>query len=214
MPTRTRTVTGAFVPALLLAASTASCGGGSGASCGVQPCGGDVSGNWRATSACADQAALNMQFVTAIAGDCPGASVSNLSYVPSGTLMFGSSMSYTADITMDVSFNMNLPASCVQGQTCADANTAIQAIVGTDGITSATCSGSGSCTCAIAGTLDAENSAGTYATAGTTLTLTATSGGNGDSGPYCVQGSTLHLITVDMSMAMAKITGDIVLTKQ
>jgi hypothetical protein len=128
--------------------------------------------------------------------------------------MFGSSMSYTADITMGVSFNLNLPASCLAGQTCADANTALQSIVGTDGITAVTCSGSGSCTCAIVGTLDVENSAGTYATAGTTLTLTATSGGNGDSGPYCVQGSTLHLVTVDMSMAMAKITGDIVLTKQ
>ena len=213
MSTRTQTVIGVFVGALLLAASTASCGGGSGASCGVQPCGGDVSGNWRATSACADQASLDAAFMGAIA-DCPSATLTNVHYAPSGTLMFGSSMSYTADITMGISFNMNIPASCLPGQTCADANTALQSIVGTDGITSVSCSGSGSCTCAIVGTLDVENSAGTYATAGTTLTLTATSGGNGDSGPYCVQGSTLHLVTVDMSMAMAKITGDIVLTRQ
>jgi hypothetical protein len=213
MPTRTRTVIGTFVVALLLAASTASCGGGSGGSCGVQPCGGDVAGNWRATSACADQASLDAAFMGAIA-DCPSATLTNVHYAPSGTLMFGSSMSYTADITMGISFTMNMPASCLQGQTCADANTALQSIVGTDGITSVSCSGSGSCTCAIVGTLDVENSAGTYATAGTTLTLTAASGGNGDSGPYCVQGSTLHLVTVDMSMAMAKITGDIVLTKQ
>ena len=87
---------------------------------------------------------------------------------------------------MGVTFNMNLPASCLQGQTCADVNTAIQSLVGTNGVSAATCSGSGSCTCAIIGTLDIENSAGTYATAGTTLTLTATSGGNGDSGPCCV----------------------------
>ena len=213
MHTKTRSAGRAFVGALLLAASTASCGGGSGASCGVQPCGGDVSGNWRATSACADQASLDAAFMGAIA-DCPSATLTNVHYAPSGTLMFGSSMSYTADITMGISFNMNLPASCVQGQTCADVNTAIQSIVGTDGISSATCTGSGSCTCKIVGTLDVENSAGTYATAGTTLTLTASSGGNGDSGPYCVQGSTLHLVSVDMSMAMAKITSDIVLTRQ
>jgi hypothetical protein len=210
--TRARTVIGVFVGALLLAASTASCGGGGGR-CGVQPCGGDVVGNWQATSACADQGSLDAAFMGAIA-DCPNAALTNVRYTPSGTLMFGSSMTYTAAITMGVSFNMNLPASCLQGQTCADVNAAIQSIVGTDGISSATCSGSGSCTCAIVGTLDVENSAGTYATAGTTLTLTATSGGNGDSGPYCVQGSSLHLVTVDMSMAMAKITGDIVLTRQ
>jgi hypothetical protein len=198
---------------LLALAAPLGCGGSSGSSCGVQPCGGDVVGNWRATSACADQSSLDAEFSGALAG-CTGATLSNVHYAPSGTLMFGSSMTYTAAVTMAVSFNMNLPASCLQGQTCADANTAIQSIVGTDGITAATCSGSGSCTCAIVGTLDIENSAGTYATAGTTLTLTATSGGNGDSGPYCVQGSTLHLVSVDMSMAMAKITGDIVLTRQ
>ena len=150
MHTRTRSVIGAFVGALLLAASTASCGGGSGASCGVQPCGGDVAGNWRATSACADQASLDAAFMGAIA-DCPSATLTNVHYAPSGTLMFGSSMSYTADITMGMSFNLNLPASCLAGQTCADANTALQAIVGTDGITSVTCSGSGSCTCTIVG---------------------------------------------------------------
>ena len=213
MNTGTRSAACTFIGALLFAASTLGCGGGSG-SCGVQPCGGNVVGNWRASSACADQAAVNMDFFGAVAGDCPGATLNGVKYSPSGTLMFGSSMTYTAAITMGVTFNMNLPASCLQGQTCADVNTAIQSLVGTNGVSAATCSGSGSCTCAIIGTLDIENSAGTYATAGTTLTLTATSGGNGDSGPYCVQGSSLHLVTVDMSMPMAKIVGDIVLTKE
>jgi hypothetical protein len=214
---RTTSSHSSVIGALLLAvtASAVSCGGVSGSGgCDVQPCGGNVVGSWRASSTCADQAAVNMQFLAAIAGDCPGATLSSVSYVPTGTLMFGANMSYTAAIAMGVKFNMNLPASCLQGQTCPEVNTAIQSIVGTDGITSATCTGSGSCTCAIAGTLDVENSAGTYATADTTLTLTATSGGNGDSGPYCVKGSSLHLITVDMSMPMAKITADIVLNKQ
>lgn len=213
MHTRTRSALGIIVGGLALAGSAVSCGGGSG-TCGVQPCGGDVVGTWQARSACADQASLDMGFLSAIAGDCPGATLSNVRYSPAGTLMFGSSMTYTAAITMSIGFNMNMPASCLNGASCADVNTAIQSVVGTDGIESVACSGSGSCTCAVQGTADIENSAGTYATAGTTLTLTATSGGNGDSGDYCVQGSNLHLITVDMSMAMAKITGDIVLAKQ
>jgi len=214
MHKRTRSALGVVAGALALAASTISCGGSSGgAACNTQPCGGDVVGNWTASSACADQESLNMQFLSAIAGDCPTATLSNVSYVPTGTLTFDAALNYTASITMAISFHMNMPASCLNGASCADLNTAIQSVVGTDGIQSATCSGTGSCTCVIAGVTDIEDSAGTYTAAGTTLTLTATSGGNGDSGPYCVKGSSLHLISVDMSMAMAKITGDIVLTK-
>ena len=154
-----------------------------------------------------------MEFLSAIMGDCPTATLSNAMYVPTGTLTFDAALNYTASITMALSFHMNIPASCLSGTTCADVNAGIQSVVGTDGIQSATCTGSGSCTCVITGVTDIEDSAGTYTAAGTTLTLNATSGGNGDSGPYCVKGSSLHLISVDMSMAMAKITGDIVLTK-
>ncbi len=209
---RSTSAFGLVVGALALAASSVTCGGGSG-SCGVQPCGGDPTGAWSAKGACVDQATLNMQFLGDIATDCPGASLSNAKYTPTGTLTFGADMSYTAAVTMGISFNMNIPASCLQGQSCATVDAGIQSIVGTDGITSATCTGSGSCTCAIAGTVDVEASSGTWASAGTTLTLTATSGGNGDSGPYCVQGSTLHLLSVDMTMAMVKITSDITFSK-
>lgn len=205
---------GLVIGALALAASSVTCGGGSGSgTCGVQPCGGDPTGNWTAKSACVDQATLNMQFLGSIASDCPTASLSNAKYTPTGTLTFGADMSYTAAVTMGISFNMNLPASCLSGQSCTTVNAAIQSIVGTDGITSATCTGSGSCTCTIVGTVDVEASSGTWASAGTMLTLNATSGGNGDSGPYCVQGSSLHLLSVDMSMAMVKVTGDIVFSK-
>ena len=44
------------------------------------------------------------------------------------------------------------------------------------------------------------------------MTLTDTAGGSGG-GPYCVQGSTLHLLTVDATMPMATIQSDIVFTK-
>jgi hypothetical protein len=211
-PDRSTSTFGLVIAALALGASSVTCGGGSG-SCGVQPCGGTPTGNWTAKSACVDQATLNMQFLGDIATDCPTASLSNAKYNPSGTLTFGTDMSYTAAVTMGISFNMNLPASCLNGASCATVNAGIQSIVGMDGITSATCTGSGSCTCAIAGVVDVEASSGTWASAGTTLTLTATSGGNGDSGPYCVQGNTLHLLSVDMSMAMVKITSDITFSK-
>ena len=92
---------GLVIGALALAASSVTCGGGSGSgSCGVQPCGGDPTGSWTAKSACIDQATLNMQFLGSIATDCPTASLSNAKYTPTGTLTFGADMSYTAAVTM------------------------------------------------------------------------------------------------------------------
>ena len=62
MQTRATSTLSVVLGSLALVASTAGCGGDSGA-CGVQPCGGDPVGNWRASSACADTAELNMGFL-------------------------------------------------------------------------------------------------------------------------------------------------------
>ena len=83
-----------------------------------------------------------------------------------------------------------------------------------DGIQSITCTGSSSCACAITAAMDLTNSSGTYVTAGTVLSLTPGDGTAGDSGDYCVKGSSLHLLSIDTTMAMAKVVSDIVFTKQ
>jgi hypothetical protein len=195
---------------LALAASTAGCGGDSGA-CGVQPCGGDPVGNWHATSACADAAELNMAALASVMGFCATASVSGFSVRPSGTFNIAADMTYSLNMTMDMTVSMNIPSSCLMGASCAVLSAALQTEVGTGGVTAATCTGSSSCTCTVTGaTTDA--STGTYTTAGTEMML-MDSDGSTDGGPYCVQGSTLHLLTVDTTMAMAKIQSDIVLTK-
>ena len=193
-----------------LVASTAGCGGDSGA-CGVQPCGGDPVGNWHASSACADAAELNMAFLEGIMGFCSTASLSGYSVSPSGTFNIAADMTYSLNMTMNMTVSVNIPASCLMGQSCALLNTAIQTEVGTGGVTAAACSGSSSCTCTLTG-VSTESTTGTYTTAGTNMTLTSATGGT-DGGPYCVQGSTLHLLTVDTTMPMAKIQSDIVLTK-
>ena len=81
--------------------------------------------------------------------------------------------------------------------------------VGTNGITSITCAGTGSCVCTTALTIDIVNATGTWATSGTMLTFAGAPGGDG---PYCVQGSTLHLVALDRA-TMTKVINDIVLTK-
>ena len=210
MHVRATSTLSVVLASLALVGSTAGCGGDSGA-CGVQPCGGDPVGNWHASSACANAAEVNMAFVEGLMGFCSTASLAGFSASPSGTFTLGADMTYSMNMTMNMVVSVNLPASCLMGQSCTVVNALIQAEVGTDGITAASCTGSGSCTCTITGaTTDATT--GTYTTAGTEMMLTATTGAT-DGGPYCVQGSTLHLLSIDSTMPMATIQSDIVLSK-
>ena len=60
---------------------------------------------------------------------------------------------------------------------------------------------------------------GTYSAGGTSLSVISAITGNGNSGGYCVQGSTLHIITIDSTMNMgpmgqATIDEDVTATKQ
>jgi hypothetical protein len=210
MQIRATSTLSVVVVSLALVASTAGCGGDSGA-CGVQPCGGDPVGNWHASSACADAAELNMAFLEGLMGFCATASLAGYSVSPSGTFNLAADMTYSLNMTMNMTVSVKIPQDCLMGMSCALLNVAIQSEVGTGGVTAATCTGSSSCTCTITGATT-EATTGTYTTAGTEMTLTSATGGT-DGGPYCVQGSTLHLITVDTTMPMAKIQSDIVLTK-
>ena len=54
---------------------------------------------------------------------------------------------------------------------------------------------------------------GTYTTSGTNITTTDSAGSSSISA-YCVQGNELHMLQVDMTMAMGKIQADLVLTKK
>ena len=185
--------------------------GSSGGTCGVAPCGGDVVGNWQASSACIDRATLNMDFLSGVSGSCPTASLGAVSTTPSGSVAFAADMTFTGTLALATSLDIIFPAACTGGASCAQLTQALQSLVGTSGITSASCAGSGSCTCTIAQAVDVINDTGTWATSGTTLTLAGAASPQG--GPYCVKGSSLHLVDLDMA-TMMKVTGDLVLNKQ
>jgi hypothetical protein len=197
---------------LALSFAAAGCGGDGGSTCGVAPCGGDVLGSWQASSSCLDKAMLNMEFLAGIAGSCPHASLDNVKLTPRGTLAFTADMMFTGTLAVDSTLDLTLPAGCLNSATCADFTTVLQTIVGMNGITSATCAGSGACTCTFGQTMDIINDTGTWATSGTTLTVTGmTSGEQAD--PYCVKGSSLHLLEFDTG-TMMKVVGDVILSKQ
>lgn len=215
MKTRLSSIGFIVVGSVALAATLASCGGSHG-SCGVQPCGGDVVGNWQATGACANRALLNQDFLASIMGYCEGATLGAVTIKPAGAMSFTADLNYTATLTMDATAAVKVPSSCLGGQSCATLTVVLQAaLVGQMGIQSANCTGGESCTCTFQVNSDFENSSGTYATGGTTLNLYATAGTATTGGSeYCVKDTSLHLVTVDTTMPMAVVSSDLTLKKQ
>ena len=200
---------------LALASILSSCGGGGG-SCGkVQPCGGDVVGTYNVSAACFDSAALSMQ----IGMDCPGASVSISGLKVSGTGSFNADLTYSINETISASLVETFPPSCLTMSgvtvTCAQLDQSIQALLIQNPGTyqSAHCSGSSSCSCTFVLASHTTSETGTYTTSGTTITTTDSTG-TSSSTPYCAQGNELHMLQVDMTMAMGKVQADLVLTKK
>jgi hypothetical protein len=193
-----------------LSFASAGCGDGGGGTCGVAPCGGDVVGNWTASSACVDPAILTMDIMFGLRDTCPTAFVGAASLTPRGTLALAADMTFTGALDVDATVDVIFPPACVGDATCAQWAEPMQTLVGRNGVTAVSCAGTGSCTCTTLQTIEIINATGTWATSGTLLTFAEAPGGNG---PYCVQGSSLHMIGLDAA-TMTKVANDIVLTRQ
>jgi hypothetical protein len=199
----------------LLVLVLSSCGGGSGGSCGkVEPCGGPVAGTWKATTSCSSAAVFNDML-----SDCPGAHATAQNGSPAGTIVLNADLTYAMSVSVPFVMNVSIPLSCTTAASCADlAATIGETLTGdAQANNSVVCSGNSTCSCVMTQTASLAGT-GTYATSGTTLTLTDDTG-YANSGTYCVQANTLHLVDVDMSMNMgpmgqATITDDLTLSKQ
>jgi hypothetical protein len=209
--------------AVLAAASLSGCGSDSAgsATCGkVQPCGGSVVGSWKISSTCVTSAGV----VGLMADFCPTGTVTP-SFQVSGNITYNTNATYSGTFTESGTVTLGLPPSCLTDGattfTCAQADAMFKASADPMAVSSVTCSGSGaSCSCKFVMVPQTSTESGTYTTAGTTLTQTAsTAGATADDNPYCVQGNELHIIDFDMSMPMGMmgqvtVLSDIVSIKQ
>lgn len=196
---------GSFVGLAVLVASASSCGSSSGGGGGVggplgcaqvEPCGGDVVGTWTLAASCINTGALSAM----LASVCPGASASAAAPTISGTLTFNSDLTYVANgVTGTVAITEVVPLSCTGDASCAAFAQTLTA--GATSPVSVNCSGSSTCTCAISGSMTTMTESGTYATTGTMLSTIPTTGAQSDD-PYCVKGSTLHVLSIDTTMNM------------
>ena len=215
------------------------CGGGGGAgaagaggqppdaaapapTCGnVPPCGGDVVGEWAIGQQCdsaAHVAATKADFAQNVEPTwCAIATLLGISSEASGTVRFDAAGTYALDLAFGGSLNVNYPMSCLVSFNCDDLTAELQSEIaaGTYPVPSATsvsCSGSSSCLCHVAVSASRAES-GTYATAGSLLVLTSSSGAITSKG-FCVQGNTLHILDASTSASgQTTVDSDVVATK-
>jgi len=180
----------------------------------VEPCGGDVVGTWHLAAACINTAALT----ATIAAACPGASISKASVTVAGTVTYNADLTYAASgVNETISITEIVPLSCTGEATCAAFAQMIMA--GATNPLTVSCTGSSTCTCMVAGTNPVMAESGTYSTAGTTLSSTASGTGVQSDDLYCVLGTNLHVVSIDTTMNMgpmgqATIESDVVAQRQ
>jgi hypothetical protein len=207
-----------------LAMTLAGCGGqqsGGGGSCDpASPCGGNIVGTWRVVNSCASSAS------SALPGSsCSGATLRVTAFQASGEVVFNADMTYSSSLTATATESLTEPMSCLSagGGTVTCDQFAMSLMAGVQqqvgaGAAQVSCASSGSaCDCSTALTLTANQMA-TYTLSGNTYSLSNSSGTRGG-GSYCVQGSTLHLLSPLMSMgggSMGQTTPltDLVATRQ
>lgn len=133
--------------------------------------------------------------------------------------IISATLNYSATQTLAATVTINYPPSCVMGMACAQLSGYLQGEFSpTAGIQSTSCSGTSTCACTFVETQRTLSQAGTYIINGNTVALTPTTGIGSGIG-YCIQGSTLHFVSVDPTMNMGPmgkptIYHDIVATKQ
>src|SRR5262245_50667459 len=201
-----------------LAAMLSACGDEAG-NCGkVQPCGGNVVGNYNVIAACTTDPTGGMDFGI----NCPEAVVVTPAISITGSASFNADLSYTLTRTVSATAPVTFPPSCLAQLTggitltCEQINQAVPLLIASmpGVIQAATCSGSGAtCTCTVTLVPQTTSESGEYNTSGTTLTTIVDSTGTVYGGQYCVQGNALHYIQVDAAMPMT-IIADTVLTRR
>ena len=156
-------------------ALSAACGGDDdgGAACeDFAACGGDPVGSWTIEESCISGA----EFDPGIDG-CPEATGSIDNFTISGSVDVEEGGTYTSNVTSSATVSFVIPVSCLGGQTCADLAAAAEV----------ECVESGdNCECEDTNE-QTDNTSGTWAASGNTLTL------DEDPAEFCVDGNQMSV---------------------
>jgi hypothetical protein len=167
-------------------------GGGLPAACtSFAACGGNVVGNWNLAALCGPASTPQVQ--NPLGAQCPSATAAGAA-TATGTVTFNADLTYTSALTATGTATITVPKSCLNGTTCAAFQTLLQGQPSSTMFSSINCPDDGtSCDCTFTAVPETSNETGTYAIAGTTITLTPTGGAAGQPTPYCVNGNELSM---------------------
>jgi len=167
------------------------CGGGNAGptSClQVQPCGGDVVGTWSFLGACSNVDAAN---------ELSGCSLlSGVSQALTGLVTFNANGTYTATNWHETFVNTeSTPLTCSNASTCtANNGTTTDSSNGVTVRVTTNCTGTSTCVCHVARTLDVTTASGSYGATSASAVLSVSGGPIASSFAYCVEENRLHLM--------------------
>lgn len=178
-----RRVVGLLLPTVLSVLGCSSSSGSTNSTCAsLSPCGGNLVGVWTISAVCVSG--------TASIASCPAATIA-VSSQTTGTMTFRADGSYVSNVSATIQEDISEPLSCLGSSDCSALVLSLQS---QSNIVSATCTLQTSiCQCHVA--FRPQNdiaSAGTYATAGNSVTKSDASGTK-QTMAYCVQGNSLTM---------------------
>lgn len=202
------------VAACLAAGGCTGSTSGNTSNCGkVAACGGNVVGTWKVADSCITSSTASMPNTS-----CPGETLQVASFQASGTLTLNADMTYTTALSTAATLQLVEPLSCLSSGTVTATCDQLAMGLNAADAGSANCTTSGmNCNCTSTFSQPTTTQTGTYSLSGTTVTITPANG-TASTDSYCVQGSTLHVLSLPTSMTMGSggVTAsmDIVATKQ
>jgi hypothetical protein len=144
-------------------------------------CGGDVVGTWKVDKTCFGGT------TSPLTAQCPSATF-QISETLDGTVEFTSDGMFTQNVDSSFVEDFTLPASCLQGASCAQLQSNFNRTDGAGVRYTGTCTdASGGCSCHVTATQSPRSQSAAYSVSGSTLTV------GGQPVPYCVHGSGLLL---------------------
>ena len=197
--------------------------GGASLMCGsVQPCGGDVVGNWTFVEDCespANVAAIKTAFANTVDPTwCAIATLTGIEPQASGSFLFDAAGNYSLDLTFAGFFDIEYPASCLVAFNCDDLTTELQSeidagVFPVPSASSVSCTGTSSCLCRAAVSSE-QSQSGTYSVSGSVVTLYSTNGGVLPKS-FCIAEDALHILgTSTGSTGQTTIDSDAIAVKQ
>lgn len=151
-----------------------------------EACGGDITGTWEFSLACADVTAEDL--VGDLFGDCPDLTVA-IDVDISGTATFEADGDYSSAIMRDIAFELRIPTSCLpMGAMCSDLQeSAMPREV------------DGACVLAMSEPGTVEEETGTYELSGSELIMMDSAETEADEPQqYCVRGDTITVRNVSV----------------